>query len=56
MVFKCLQFRLHAQFNENVLPYKIFYSGSTYSESYNSYNFCDRSKLFAALNLPVNCL
>ena len=38
------------------LPYKILHSGSTYSEPYNSYNFCDRSKLFAAFNSPVNCL
>ena len=37
------------------LPYKTFYSGSSYSAAYNSYNFCDRNKLFAVLNLPVNC-
>ena len=33
-------------------PYKTFYSGSSYSAAYNSYNFCDKSKLFAVLNLP----
>ena len=38
-------------FNENVLPYKTFYSGS----AYNSNNFCERSKLFAVLHLPANC-
>ena len=43
-------------FNENVLPYISFYSGSTYSTAYNSYNVCDRSKLFAVLKLPVDCL
>ena len=36
------------------LPYNTLYSGSSYSAD-NSYNFCDRSKLFAVLNLQVNC-
>ena len=40
-------------FNERYLLYKTFYSGSSYSAAYNSYNFCDRSKLFAVLNLPI---
>ena len=34
----------------------IFNYGSSYCEAYNSYNFCDRHKLIAVLNLPVNCL
>ena len=38
------------------LPYKTFHSGSSYSAANNSYNFCHRSKLFAVLNFPVNCL
>ena len=38
------------------LPYKTFYLGSSYSAAHSSYHFCDRSKLFAVLNLPVNCL
>ena len=38
------------------LPYTTFYSGSSCSAAYNSYNFCDKCKLFAVLNLPVNSL
>ena len=37
------------------LPYNTFYARSSYSTAYNYYNFCDRRKLFAVLNLPVNC-
>ena len=37
-------------------PFNTFYSESSYSAAYNSYNLCDRGKLFAVLNLPVNCL
>ena len=40
-------------FNERYLLYKTFYSGSSYSAAYNSYNFCDRSKLLAVLNFPI---
>ena len=29
---------------------------TSHGPAYNSFNFCDRSKLFAVLNLPVNCL
>ena len=36
------------------LPYKTLYSVSSYSAVYNPYNFYDRSKLFAVLDLPVN--
>ena len=44
-------------FNEKIcLPHNIFHSGSSYSAAYNSYNFVDRRKLFAALNSQVNCL
>ena len=38
------------------LPYNTFCSESSYSAAYTSYNFCNRSKLFAVLNLPVLCL
>ena len=38
------------------LLYITFSSGSSYSTAYNSWNFCDRSKLFAILKWSVNCL
>ena len=43
-------------FNEYVLPYNTFCLEPSYSEAYKSDFFCDRRKLFAVLNLPVNCL
>ena len=36
--------------------YITFSSGSSYSTAYNSWSFCDRSKLFAFLEWSVNCL
>ena len=38
------------------LLYITFYSGSSYSTAYNSWNFFDRSKLIAVLEWSVNCL
>ena len=38
------------------LIYITFYLGLSYSTAYNSWNFCDRSKLFAVLEWSVNCL
>ena len=38
------------------LPYITFSSRLSYSTAYNSYSFCDRSKLFAVLEWSVNCL
>ena len=38
------------------LPYITFSSGLSYSTAYNSFSFCDRSKLFAVLEWSVNCL
>ena len=38
------------------LPYVTFSSGLSYSTAYNSYSFCDKSKLIAALEWSVNCL
>ena len=37
------------------LLYITFSSGSPYSTAYNSWSFCDRSKLFAVLEWSVNC-
>ena len=34
----------------------MFSSGSSYSTAYNSWSFCDRSKLFAVFEWSVNCL
>ena len=36
--------------------YITFSSMLSYSTAYNSWSFCDRSKLFAALEWSVNCL
>ena len=36
--------------------YITFSSGSSYSTAYNSWSYCDRSKLFAVLEWPLNCL
>ena len=33
-----------------------FSSGLSYSTAYNSWSFCDRSKLFAVFEWSVNCL
>ena len=56
MVFKDLQIRITCTISMKMsLPYYIF-NISSYSEAYNSYNFCDRRKLFAVLNLHVNRL
>ena len=33
-----------------------FSSGSSYSTAYNSWSFCDRSKLFAVFEWSVNSL
>ena len=38
------------------LLYITFSSGSSYSKAYNSFSFCNRSKLFAVLECLVNCL
>ena len=38
------------------LPYITFSSGLSYSTAFNSFSFCDRSKLFAVLEWSVNCL
>ena len=38
------------------LLYITFSSGSSYSTAYNSWSFCDRSKLFVVLECSVNCL
>ena len=40
-------------FNERYFLYETFYSGSSYSAAYNSYNFCDRSKPFAVVNCKL---
>ena len=37
------------------LLYITFSSGLSYSTAYNSWSFCDRSKLFAVLEWSVNC-
>ena len=37
------------------LLYITFFSGSSYYTAYNSWSFCDRSKLFAVLECLVNC-
>ena len=37
------------------LLYITFSSGLSYSTAYNSWNFCDRGKLFAVLEWSVNC-
>ena len=36
--------------------YITFSSGSSYSTAFNSWSFCDRSKLFAFFEWSVNCL
>ena len=36
--------------------YITFSSGSSYSTAYNSWSYCDRSKLFAVLEWSLNCL
>ena len=36
--------------------YIMFSSGSSYSTAYNSWSYCNRSKLFAVLEWSVNCL
>ena len=38
------------------LLYITISSGLSYSTAYNSWNICDRSKLFAVLEGSVNCL
>ena len=38
------------------LLYITFSSGLSYSIAYNSWSFCDRSKLSAVLEWSVNCL
>ena len=38
------------------LLYTTLSSRSSYSKAYNSYSVCDRSKLFAVFEWPVNCL
>ena len=38
------------------LLYITFSSGSSYSTAYNSWSFCDRSKLFAIFEWSVNRL
>ena len=38
------------------LLYITISSGLSYSTAYNSWSFCDRSKLFAVLEWSVNCL
>ena len=37
------------------LLYITFSSRSSYSTPYNSWSFCERSKLFAVLECSVNC-
>ena len=41
---------------KRLLLYITFSSGSSYSTAYNSWSFCDRSKLFAVLELLVKLL
>ena len=38
------------------LLYITFSSGLSYSTAYNSWSFCDKSKLFAVLEWSINCL
>ena len=38
------------------LLYITFSSWLSYSTAYNSWSFCDKSKLFAVLEWSVNCL
>ena len=57
MEFKSIQIGLHADFKmKRFLLYITFTSGSSYSTDYNSWSFCNRSKLFAVLEWSVNGL